>query len=237
MTEAKARNMAESEHPVSSASTAEQVAHTRPAVERCLTWSGLLPLPAFLLLHLLHELRLSFATDVSDVLRRPSGPFVRLACSLLVWLPLAVHVGATLLLLLRGQRPRTLAGDVPPLARLMSRAAAAAAFVFVVYHTQTLVTPVWLEQAAGEDAGFRLIAELSSTSGGAPLVAAAYLLGLLGTVTHAALGVHRGLLAEGLLVSAEKRRLSARACAVGGVLLFAAAAAAVIRVASGVLLR
>lgn len=237
MTEAKARNMAESEGSVSSASTAEQVAHTRPLVERCLTWSGLLPLPAFLLLHVLRELELSFATDVSDVLRRPPGPLAKLVSLLLVWLPLAVHLGATLLLLLRGQMPRPLPHDVPRLARRMSRASAALAFVFLVYHAQTFAVPVWLERAAAEDAGFRLLAELSSTSSGVPLAGGAYLLGLAASVTHAALGVHRGLLAEGLLPTVEKRRRSARRCAAAAALLFCASAAAVIRVATGVLLR
>jgi hypothetical protein len=229
--------MAEGERSVSSASNAQQVAHARPLVERCLTWSGLLPLPAFLVLHLLHELKLSFATDVSDVLRRAPGPLTKLASLLLVWLPLAVHLGAAALLLLRGRGPQKRNDDVPPLARLMSRLSAGAALAFLIYHAQTFVTPVWGQQAAAEDAGFRLLAELSSTNAGVPLAGGAYLLGLLASVTHAALGVHRGLLVEGLLSTAERRRRSARACATLGVLLFCASAAGVIRVASGVLLR
>jgi len=70
-----------------------------------------------------------------------------------------------------------------------------------------------------------------------PLSGGLYLLGLLATASHAGLGVHRGLLVEGRLRTAEKRRLSARACALGSAVLFCAGAAAVIRVASGVLLR
>ena len=237
MTEAEARNMAESGRSVSSASNAEQVAHTRPLVERCLTWSGLLPLPAFLALHLFHELKLSFATDVSEVLRAAPGPLSKLASLLFVWLPLAVHLGATLLLLIGGRLPRRLASDVPALARVLSRASAAGAFVFLLYHAQTFATPVWLGEAAAEDAGFRLLAELSGTSAGLPLAGGAYLLGLVASITHAALGVHRGLLAEGLLSTAARRRRSARACAATGALLFCVSAAAVIRVASGVLLR
>ena len=56
----EARSMAESEQPVT-----QQVAHARPAVERWLVLSGLVPLPAFLALHLARELSLAFATDVS----------------------------------------------------------------------------------------------------------------------------------------------------------------------------
>jgi len=227
--------MPEAERSVPNASNAEQVAHTRPVVERCLTWSGLLPLPAFLTLHLLYELERSFATDVSDVLRAAPGPFMKLAGLLCVWLPLSVHLGATALLLRHGRTPCPLPSDVPALARTMSRVTAGFAGVFLIYHAQTFVLPVWLGQAAAEDAGFRLIAELSSTNAGVPLHGAAYLLGLLASVTHAALGVHRGLLAEGFLETAERRRRSARACVAGGTLLFCASAAAVIRVGSGVL--
>ncbi len=229
--------MAESERSVSSASSAEQVAHTRPLVERCLTWSGLVPLPAFLAVHVLRELQLSFATDVSGVLRQAPGPFSKLASLLLVWLPLTVHLGVTALLLARGRMPQRLASDVPPLARVMSRVSAAGTLLFLLYHAQTFVTPVWFGQAAAEDAGFRLLGELSGTNRGVPLTGGAYLLGLAASITHAALGVHRGLLAERLLSTARRRRVSARACAATGALLFCASAAAVIRVASGVLLR
>src|SRR6185503_20033550 len=96
---------------------------------------------------------------------------------------------------------------------------------------------VWQGDAAAEDSGFRLIAELSSSTWGAPVVGGVYLLGLLATVTHAGLGVHRGLLLLGRLSTPKKRLLSARACAFFGVSCFCLGAAAVIRVATGVLLR
>ncbi|HYP90577.1 MAG TPA: hypothetical protein VEQ59_20545 [Polyangiaceae bacterium] len=213
------------------------MAHGRPLVERCLAWSGLVPLPAFLLLHLSRELTLAFATDVSDVVRQPPSWFAQLSGVMLVWLPLAVHVGAAALLLLGGRPPRPLASDVPASSRSISRVTGALALGFLLYHGQRFGVAEGLGRAAAEDAGFRLLSDLSSTSSGVPLVGAVYLLGLLATVTHAALGVHRGLLAEGLLASAQKRRTSARACAASGALLFCLGAAAVIRVASGVLLR
>jgi len=235
MTEAKARDMEEPEYRAGGA--AEQLAHARPVVERWLTWSGLVPLPAFLVLHVGRELTLAFATDVSDVLRPAPGAFGTLVSVLLVWLPFAVHVGAAALLLLRGQVSARRADDVPALARSLSRLSSLPALAFLLYHAQLFTLPVWLGEAAAEDAGFRLLAELSSTTGGVPLSGALYLLGLLASATHAALGVHRGLVSERLLVRPETRRGSARACAIGGTLLFCAGAAAVIRVASGVLLR
>lgn len=212
------------------------MAHTRPVVERCLTWSGIVPLPAFLFLHVARELSLSFASDVSDVVRPPLGMLTKVASVLLVWLPLGVHLAAAATLLLDGRRPQPLPHDVPPLARVMSRVCAAVALIFLVHHAQTFTLPVWLGQAAAEDAGFRLLAQLSSTSSGVPLSGALYLLGLAATAAHAALGVHRGLLAEGLLATPARRTRSARVCALSGAALFGAAAAAVIRVATGVLL-
>jgi hypothetical protein len=219
------------------ASSAEQLAHARPLVERCLTWSGLVPLPAFLVLHLANELRLAFATDVSDVLRATPSLFVRLTSVLLVWLPLAVHIAAACVLLLTGRAPRPLAADVPPMSRIVSRLSGALSLAFLAYHAQAFPVAVWLGHAAAEDAGFRLIAELSSTASGVPLVGGLYLLGLSATISHASLSVHRGLLAEGLLPTAAKREASARLCAAAGALSFCLGAAAVIRVASGVLLR
>ena len=82
-----------------------------------------------------------------------------------------------------------------------------------------------------------LLTELSSSRFGVPLASGAYVVGLLATAAHAGLGTHRALLLEGLLDAPGRRQASARACAAFGVLLFALGAAAVIRVASGVLLR
>lgn len=196
-----------------------------------------MPLPAFLALHVARELSLAFASDVTDVARKAPGSFAALTALLLVWLPLAVHVAAATILLLRGRLRQRRASDVPAIARAMSAGAALLTLLFVIYHAQTFSVPVWLGEAAAEDAGFRLLGALSSTSSGVPLIGGAYLLGLLASVSHAALGVHRGLLAEGLLSTPQKRLASARACAGGGALLFVVGAAAVIRVASGVLLR
>ena len=188
-----------------------------------------MPLPAFLLLHLASELRLAFATDVSDVVRGAPSLFVKLSLVPLVWLPLAVHVGLGCFLLLSRRERSRVTGDVPAMPRAISRISA--------YHARAFALAVWLGEAAAEDAGFRLLGQLASSTSGVPLVGGLYLLGLLATVTHAGLGVHRGLLAEGLLSTAEKRQASAVACAAFGVLSFGIGAAAVIRVASGVLLR
>ena len=223
-----------SEQPA--ASGAEQLAHARPAVERWLAWSGLVPLPAFLMLHLTRELSLAFATDVTEVLRPTPSLFVIFTSVLLVWLPLGVHVTLGSVRLLSRAVP-LLPGDVPAMARWVSRASAAVALAFLILHARSFSLAVWLGEAAPEDSGFRLVAELSSSHWGLPLLGAAYLLGLLATVAHASLGVHRGLLRVGLLSNASKRRASARWCAAFGSLAFCLGAAAVIRVASGVLLR
>ena len=217
------------------ASNTPQLAHERPAVERWLSWSGLVPLPAFLLLHLSRELALAFATDVSDVLRAPPSPFGQVSSWLLVWLPFGVHAALGVYFVASGRRLSAPREDVPQLARLVSRVTSVLALAFVAYHAKGYA--LWLGEADPRDSGFRLLAELSSTSFGVPVVGGVYLLGLLATVTHAALAVHRALLAHGLLETATRRLASARACAAFGVMLFLVGAAAVIRVASGLLLR
>lgn len=196
-----------------------------------------MPLPAFLALHLLRELSLAFATDVRDVLRPAPSAFTHLTSALLVWLPLIVHVALGCGRALVGRVAPAPARDLPALPRSISRVCSLVALGFLAVHAWEYALPVWLGEAAAEDAGFRLLAELSSTRWGAPISGGVYLLGLLATVTHAALGVHRGLVLEGLLPTAQKRRLSARACASCGVVAFWLGAAAVIRVASGALLR
>ncbi len=222
----------------SAGSKATPLAHGRPAVERWLSWSGLVPLPVFLVLHLGRELQLGFASDVSDVLRPAPGVAATVTAWLLVWLPLSVHAALGGWFLVTGRRLSPVAsGDVPALPRQVSRVSGALALTFIVYHARAYGLLVWLGEADARDAGFRLLAELSSTRWGVPLIGGAYLLGLLATVTHAGLAVHRALLAEGLLMTPARRRASARACATFGVVAFWIGAAAVIRVATGVLLR
>ena len=226
----------------SAASKTEQLAHGRPAVERWLSWSGLVPLPAFLLLHLGRELQLSFANDVSDVLRPAPSVVSTVSAWLLVWLPLTAHALLGAWFVLSGRRLSHLTGegegaDVPAQSRQVSRVTSVLSLLFIAYHARAYGLSVWLGEADARDAGFRLLAELSSTTSGVPVFGGLYLLGLLATVTHTGLAVHRALAAEGLLATAARRRASARACAAFAALLFCVGAAAVIRVASGVLLR
>jgi hypothetical protein len=219
----------------SASAQAEQLARARPAVERWLTWSGLVPLPVFLLLHLSTELYRSFASDVSGWVRAEPGGFQVVTLALLVWAPLCVHLGlGSWLLLSGGSRPRV--DDVARMPRVFSRVCALLALAFVLQHTRELAGAVWLGESDSRDLGFLLLTSLSSTRWGLPLHACAYLLGLLATLAHAALGTHRGLLGEGLLPSAASRRRSANWCATLAVLLFGVGAFAVIRVASGTLL-
>jgi hypothetical protein len=126
---------------------------------------------------------------------------------------------------------------VPALALRVSRLTSVVALLFIAYHAREYPLASWLGEADARDAGLRLVGRLSSTSFGVPVRGAAYLLALAGTLAHAGLAVHRALLREGWLDSATRRRRSARYSAVVSALLFALGAAAIIRVASGVLLQ
>jgi hypothetical protein len=221
----------------SAAPDPEQVAHARPAVERCLTWTGLIPLPVFLVLHLSCELQLARASDISQLIRPQPSAFASLTALALVWLPLAAHLGlGAWLLAARRATVAAAALDVARPALSVSRLASVLALLFVVYHAREYPLAVWLGEADARDAGFRLVARLSATSWGVPLRGGAYLLGLAATVAHAGLAVHRALLREGFLRDPRWRRRSAQLCAAGAALLFTLGAGAVIRVASGALL-
>lgn len=179
---------------------------------------------------------LSRATDVGDLLRPVPGGAAIATLLLLVWIPLAVHAGLGLWLVLSGASASSAGPDVPTPARRVSRLTSLLALAFLVYHTREYPLAAWLGEADARDAGLRLAARLSGTSFGIPLRGAAYLLGLGATVAHAGLGVHRALLREGRLNSDAARLLSARACAAAAALLFGLGAATVIRVATGALL-
>jgi succinate dehydrogenase / fumarate reductase cytochrome b subunit len=212
------------------------VAHSRPAVERWFSLSGLIPLPVFLVLHLSRELVLAFASDVSDWVRPEPGTLSLLTTALLVWVPLLLHAGFGVVLLVKGRGLSPLSADVPALARRMSRVTSIVALLFIAYHARHFPVASWLGEADARDAGLRLVDHVSSTSFGVPLRGAAYLLGLSGTLAHAGLGVHRALIREGFLASEARRRASARLCAGATALLFGVGAVAVIRVATGVFL-
>jgi succinate dehydrogenase/fumarate reductase cytochrome b subunit len=221
----------------SAAAKTEGVAHTRPSVERWLCWSGLLPLPAFLLLHLGRELSLSMATDVEALVRSAPSAFSLVTAAVLVWLPLSVHAALGLWCLTSSRSALPLEREVRAPARAVSRLCSIVALLFVLFHARQYPLATLLGEADARDAGFRLVAELAGTRWGVPLRGAAYVLGLAATVAHAGLGVHRALLGLGILDGESRRQASARLCTLASVLLFCVGVAAVIRVASGVLLR
>jgi succinate dehydrogenase/fumarate reductase cytochrome b subunit len=221
----------------SAAAKTEGVAHARPSVERWLCWSGLLPLPAFLVLHLGRELSLSTATDVAELVRSAPSVFGVVSSVLLVWLPLTVHASLGVWSLTSPRSNLPLEREVQPPARLVSRCCAVVALLFVLFHARHYPLAVLLGEADARDAGFRLVTELSGTRWGVPLRGAGYVLGLAATVAHASLGVHRALLRLGTLDGEGRRRASARLCTVVAALLFCVGVGAVIRVANGVVLR
>jgi succinate dehydrogenase/fumarate reductase cytochrome b subunit len=219
------------------AAKTEGVAHARPSVERWLCWTGLLPLPAFLVLHLGRELSLSTATDITELVRSAPGAFSVVTSALLVWLPLTMHAALGVWSLTSKGSTLGREREVQAPARLVSRCCGVVALLFVLFHARHYPLAVLLGEADARDAGFRLVAELSGTRWGVPLQGAAYVLGLAATVAHAGLGVHRALLGLGILDGEGRRQASARLCTVVAVLLFCVGMGAVIRVANGVVLR
>jgi succinate dehydrogenase/fumarate reductase cytochrome b subunit len=214
------------------------LARPRPAVERLLAFSGAVPLPVFLILHLGGQALRSAPADVSELARETATLGEMLTSLLLVWTPLVLHIALGVWSLFR-RRPLSAGLAQPDLAPgliVLSRATALLALAFVLLHTLGLSLPVWLGRRAASDSGFWLIAELSGLSFGVPLRAGAYLLGLAATLTHAGLGLQRLLLAEGRLQAPGRRKLARDCCAGACIALWALGALTVIRVASGALL-
>lgn len=194
--------------------------------EKLFSLSGVVPLGAFLVLHIWVTSALVGSRAVYDrqVGFLHGGPVMALVGVVLVLAPLAYHAAYGVL---RAFRPR--AGGHAydnDLMFLLQRASGIVVLVFVAAH-------LW--ELRGETAySSKLIEDLSSTSSGIPFIALGYLVGIAATVFHLVTGLSSFCITWGYTpgpVSQRRARILFRA---GGVLLFALAAGIVVQLASGV---
>jgi hypothetical protein len=161
---------------------------------RAFELAGVVPLLAFVVLHMLDALR-------GDVGGRPPGIALEIA---LVWLPLAFHVGYALRDAMRSNAPR------PKRARrqMLESASAWLSLGFVLLHTWHIRVPLLRGILSREGAQLELIRALSSTVGfGVPLWALAYTAGVGATALHVSLGTEAFLEAEGMLEPSRSARV------------------------------
>jgi hypothetical protein len=193
-------------------------------LDRVFELTSVVPLGAFVVIHLFAYARVLFGTDEIGARRHPEL-FAVVAEALFVWLPLLWHAGWSFAVLRRRRRAEARSAGV-----VAHRIAGVVVGLFLLDHFVRFRLPILLGHVHPGDSVVRLAAELSSTRGGVPWVAALHLVGTVAVAYHLAMGLVR--MAE----RSERFRSSAlvRASCVGaGVLAGLFGVLAILRLATG----
>ena len=158
--------------------------------ERTFRACGIAPLGIFVLLHVsLYARVLGGQRNLGDADATRLGPWVIALELVLVAAPLAFHAGYGLNLLAR-RKTRAASGTTKALDRVQ-RASSLLVLAFIVDHYARFRWPMLSGAAVSGDAHALLVRELSSTSGGVPLVAGFQLLGIAAVAFHLGYGLYR----------------------------------------------
>lgn len=190
---------------------------------KCFELCGVVPLAVFLVVHVASYAGVLLGWQSFGVAAR-ERVFLTVLEVLLVGLPLAFHAGYGLWLAL-SPLPR----DAAFARGLGLRVSGVALLAFLGVHVAWLRWPLWSGERAPEDVHEMLVASLSTTSHGVPVVALVHLVGLGLGVVHLGLGLSRFVEGWGLAGGLAARR-SATALSI---VLFALGAASIVGLATG----
>jgi succinate dehydrogenase/fumarate reductase cytochrome b subunit (b558 family) len=197
--------------------------------------TGVAPVGAFLLFHLWTNAKAlggqkHFDDAVQDIQAMPYLPVLELG---VVMLPLAFHALYGVKLAFEA-RPNV--GAYPYNRNWMyvaQRATGLLALAFIVWH----ISEIWLQKWAGRlsprDFYPVLCERLSTTHGGVPLIALAYVLGVGACVFHFANGLWGFCFSWGFTISRRSQRISATVFGLVGVALFLLGSSTAIYFATG----
>jgi succinate dehydrogenase/fumarate reductase cytochrome b subunit (b558 family) len=231
--EALAEEMSPSESAESSRGQVSRISADF-AVRRLFSLSGVIPLGAFVVFHVVDLCR-SWGGP-SDFVATPGYySHTRLAAeALLLGVPLGFHALYGLRLSLTS---RVNAGSYPyafTWAHALQRVSGVVAIFFVLWHTWQTRVRVLLGQRAPQDFYTDLAGTLSSTGiFGIPFAALGYLLGVAAVTYHLANGVAGFAASFGLVRSAKSHRKLSLYCLGCGLLLFCLGTISVIHFATG----
>lgn len=198
--------------------------------------AGAVPLGAFLVLHLwttAHGMngREAYERAVAESYDRPLFVVLELV---FVYVPLLFHAGYGLQILVSGRPNVRRYPTAKNWGYVMQRVTGVLALAFIVYHAGQFRLPVLLGTMEPTDFFPQLCASLSSTSwGGLPLVAAAYLIGVAACAFHFSNGLVGFCFSWGLTVSEKATRRASTFFGIVGLALFAYGALTVIYFATG----
>jgi hypothetical protein len=194
-------------------------------LDRAFELSSVVPVGAFVLLHVGRYASVLFGAETVGARGSPSALALTLEV-LLVWVPLAFHAlyAPSVWRRRRAEEATVPAGGLVVLHRLATLPLA----LFLVDHFLRFRLPILRGEAYPSDAVQRLLAELGTTRGGVPWVAALGLAGVLSAAFHLGFGLHR--------ISIRRRMDSVGmriACALAGLAVGVPGVLTVVKLAAG----
>lgn len=205
----------------------------RTRAQKLFSLSGVVPLGAFLLLHLWTAAALLSSHAVYDrqVSFLHGGPVLGVLEIVLILVPLLFHAGYGMWIGL--QRPPAKHAYDSHLMLSLQRSTGALVLVFIVAHLWETRVQTWTGHLLVGGYSTRLVAQLSTLNGGIPWIALGYLVGIAATLFHLVNGMTSFCITWNLVKTAaaqHRARLLFRAV---GILFFAVSAATVIELATG----
>jgi succinate dehydrogenase / fumarate reductase cytochrome b subunit len=218
--------------PVSSSPHELEPDTRAPLLRRIFSLSGVVPLGAFLVLHVAVNARAlhgdqAFASAAGALQRLPGLPVIE---ALFVFAPLLLH-GAFGLWLVATRRPLVPSTPYPAALRLGMRASGVVVVAFLAMHLPELRFHAPSMRLDGAEMATRLDADLSATSHAVPWRGLAYLVGVACVTFHFAAGLWGAFAAtdRGRASSHERRWAAWAAALFGAVILFTFANVVVFR--------
>lgn len=195
--------------------------------------SGVVPLGAFLLLHLWTTAALltSNGTYERQVGVLHGGGLVFALEVLLIIVPLAFH-GLYGIVIALQRRPRA-HGYESDVMLSLERISGLVVLLFVVAHLRATMVPAWSGQLVVGSYSSRLIEQLSTLDSGIPFTALGYLVGLAATVFHLVNGLGSFCITWGYVRGARAERRATLVFRGVGVALFVVGCATILTVATG----
>ncbi len=211
----------------------EDLAPPRSTARKLFSLSGVVPLGAFVLLHLWTTAALltSQSTYERQVGVLHGGPVTVALEVVLILLPLAFHGGYGTWLALQ-KRPKVHAYGTD-LRLSLERISGLVVLLFVIAHLRATLVPAWSGELVVGSYSTRLVEQLSTLGWGIPWTALGYLIGLAATAFHLATGLTSFVTTWGYVRGPRAERRAQLFLRGLGIALFAIGAATIITVATG----
>jgi len=153
--------------------------------DRAFELTSVVPLAAFVVIHALDYGRVLLGAEEIGARRHPSIPAL-VTEALLVWLPIVGHAAWSFVIFRRRRAAESGSASI-----LAHRIAGIVVGLFLADHFVRFRLPLLSGRSHSGDSVLRLAAELSSTRGGVPWVAAFHLVGTVAVAFHLAVGLRR----------------------------------------------